>query len=127
MQHSGRELLHHLFQLVDLAAGGGDLVADLAAHLVAESLQIRGDPDVLAAGGCWRWRLRRFCRRRRCLLLGRHLCAVDGDLWLVTCERVATGGGADGETQEKEKALRLDSHSHFDNWQRLLVEKQAYL
>ena len=53
-----------------------------------------------------------------------------GDLWLVTCERVrraATGGDADGETQGKEKALRLDSHSHFDNWQRLLVEKQAYL
>ena len=102
------------------------------------------------------------------------------------CERVrraATGGDADGETQGKEKALRLDSHlsqwfrtrvfefqtvkvqfvslsppeltkdcaqytkfiirqdfhcgshhqfmalghSHFDNWQHLLVEKQAYL
>ena len=71
------ELHDQLPELVDLVA---NLAANLAAHLVSESLQIRGDPDVLAAGGCWRWRLRRFCRRRRYLLLGRHLCVVVANL-----------------------------------------------
>ena len=55
------------------------------------------------------WGVREYPRRRRRLLLGRHLCAVVANLWLVTCERlrrVATvGGDADGETQEKESLV----------------------
>ena len=86
-----QELLQHLLQLVDLAAGGGDLVAHLAAHLVAESLQIRGDLDVLAAGGCWRWRLRRVCGGGSGGLLGRHHCCavVMACLVLLTCAVVS--------------------------------------